>query len=743
MKLLTLSLGLLTAISWSTRAFADPGGDLETLLSEPVISTASKTAERSREAPGTSSIVTAEEIQRHGLRSLNEVINYASLGMITTNPLHSVEIGARGVLVNGDYGNHVLLLIDGHRVNEPWNGTAYFERGAGVPFEMIDHIEFVLGPGSVLYGSQAMLGVINIVTKRARAYSGVRLIAAGELATADFEGDDLGGAYRFSAGVGREFRLFGKAAELTLQAEYHRQDGPTFRFGPQVWGADSVSELPKTWTPGGEGTGIWGGRATEAYYAEAPAAYARLVVGDLRLTARASSYERSSPYLDSLVAPSGDFNEPRNAERDRFAAIGAQHDIVLSPIASLSSSVSGDLYDYRWRNRSTAAEDCLEGQTRGCERTLRGGAQWGGAEIQATLDWLRTGYLTTLVGADARLRRVTTDFDIVDRVTGAGAGAARASTRTDLSAAAYLQQTARPSTWLALNAGVRADRDPRFGAHFSPRVAGSIYPWRAGTLKLMYAEAFHGPEAYQLEYADPQSQIAAGGLKAETVRSAEASFEQRFRSHRWLFGVFRAWWNDLILANSLSEEAIAEAIARGELAQGTQEASQNQNASRIDNYGLVAAIDGSLLTRRLQYGLNLTSAYSRHRARGDTSRPLTVTPQFFGNARVSYDLSAGLPTLALAAQFSDRRPADRAYDGGHTPPAFAPPHLQLRLAASGRAPALPGLSYRVAVDYSFTREGPYAIGPNAWVYGAESTPAELSPVERARLVLGLQYLFEP
>jgi len=111
-------------------AGAQPISEIEGLLSEQVVSGASKASERSSEAPALVSVVTAEDIRRYGLHSLNEVINYAALGMVTTNPLHSVEIGARGVLLNGDYGNHVLLLIDGHAVNEVWNGTAYYERGA-------------------------------------------------------------------------------------------------------------------------------------------------------------------------------------------------------------------------------------------------------------------------------------------------------------------------------------------------------------------------------------------------------------------------------------------------------------------------------------------------------------------------------------------------------------------------------------------------------------------------------------
>ncbi|HEX2875295.1 MAG TPA: TonB-dependent receptor plug domain-containing protein [Polyangiaceae bacterium] len=212
--------------------------ELEELMAESIVSTPSKEAESASTAPATSSIITAEELRAYGFRSLDEAINYASLGMVTTNVEHAVEIGARGVLLTGDYGNHVLLLIDGVPANEPWNGTAYFERGAGVPFELVDHIEVTLGPGSVMHGGQAMLGVINVVTKRARDYSGLRLIAEGDT-TAPVFGDGAlrlsplaryGTGYRLGLGFGRTFQLAGEPAELTLQLERYKAHGPDWEL---------------------------------------------------------------------------------------------------------------------------------------------------------------------------------------------------------------------------------------------------------------------------------------------------------------------------------------------------------------------------------------------------------------------------------------------------------------------------------------------------------------------------------
>ncbi|HEX3853155.1 MAG TPA: TonB-dependent receptor plug domain-containing protein, partial [Polyangiaceae bacterium] len=122
---------------------------LDALLDEHVVTGASKADELAKVAPATTSVITAEDMNRYGIRSLAEAIDFLGMGLVTQDPLHSVEVGGRGVSLTSDFGNHVLLVVDGHVFNEPWGGTAYFEQGAGIPLEMIDHIELVLGPGSV------------------------------------------------------------------------------------------------------------------------------------------------------------------------------------------------------------------------------------------------------------------------------------------------------------------------------------------------------------------------------------------------------------------------------------------------------------------------------------------------------------------------------------------------------------------------------------------------------------------
>jgi hypothetical protein len=119
-------------------ARADDTSDLESLLDEDVITTASTRAERASAAPATSVTLTAEDLQTYGVRTLAEAINFLGLGLVTSDPLRTPEIGARGVLLSNDDGKHVLLLVNGHAINDPLYGAARFDQGAGVPIGLDD-----------------------------------------------------------------------------------------------------------------------------------------------------------------------------------------------------------------------------------------------------------------------------------------------------------------------------------------------------------------------------------------------------------------------------------------------------------------------------------------------------------------------------------------------------------------------------------------------------------------------------
>jgi len=75
----------------------------------------------------------------------------------------------------GDYNSRILLLIDGHRTNDNIYNQALVGAEGVIDVDLIDRVEIIRGPGSSLYGSNAFLAVVNIVTKRGRDLKGTEV----------------------------------------------------------------------------------------------------------------------------------------------------------------------------------------------------------------------------------------------------------------------------------------------------------------------------------------------------------------------------------------------------------------------------------------------------------------------------------------------------------------------------------------------------------------------------------------
>lgn len=678
---------------------------------------------------GTSTSISSEELERYGIRSLNEAINFLSLGMVATNPLHAVEVGARGVLLTGDRGAHILLLINGHVVNEPLRGAAFFERGAGIPMELIDRIEVTLGPGSVSHGDTAVLGVIHVITKRARDFNGIHLVAETELLT----------SLRGAAGAGIEWSAFGWPGELLLEVDYYVQSGPSFDFGPQTYGLDAVTGQPKRFSPDGPSTGVWGGEATESYSTRVPSIYAQLRFGPIELNAHASAYRRSTPYLHPISGVTGDFNEPNNHEIDQIVGLDLRYRRAVTEALGLRARLYLDFYDASRNNTSSAAEDCPEGQPNGCRRLLVGASKWGGLEAGGLYDWTGNRAIVTRFGLDGRYRGMESELNITDRATGVGPPSFGEIEEGSGLFALYLEQEAHLASWLKLDGGVRFDIFSGYGPHFSPRAMAALFPWRGAALRGVYTEISRPPSPFERLHADPTSRIASPDLMPETARSIEASFEQKFGRQRVFVNVFRSFYNDMILLSRVTGEELEAARAAGMLAPGASLGTVHRyrNISSIDAYGVSAAYEGSALGGSLRYGAQATGSYSR-RATESGPLPLTVAPQLFGNARITYDFGGSLPAVALAASVLGARPADRAFDAGFSPSPHVSPLIDLRATVSGSLPWVKGLSYRLSAHVAIGEGGPYVIGPVQSATEAEPS-AELSPIDRFRTAIGIRY----
>ncbi|MBA3912934.1 MAG: TonB-dependent receptor [Acidobacteriales bacterium] len=137
-------------------------------LTHVKVYSASRHLEDSREAPAAVTVVSADEITRYGWRTLADVLR-SLRGFYTAYDRDYTYLGVRGFLRSGDYNSRILLLINGHRLNDNVYDSAQIGTEFPLDLDLIDHIEIVRGPSSSLFGTNAVFGVINVITRRPTA----------------------------------------------------------------------------------------------------------------------------------------------------------------------------------------------------------------------------------------------------------------------------------------------------------------------------------------------------------------------------------------------------------------------------------------------------------------------------------------------------------------------------------------------------------------------------------------------
>ena len=180
---------------------------------------ASKHEQKVTEAPSAVSIVTADDIKQQGYRTLADVLRSVRGFYVTSDRWYNA-IGMRGMNISGDFGGRLLITVDGHRLNDPIYDTAASGMDFLLDVDLIERVEVIRGPGSSLYGNNAFLGVINVITRKGRDVNGVEL--SGSAATFDtYTG-------RFTYG-----NQFTNGVELMLSGTFYDSAGDRQLYYPE------------------------------------------------------------------------------------------------------------------------------------------------------------------------------------------------------------------------------------------------------------------------------------------------------------------------------------------------------------------------------------------------------------------------------------------------------------------------------------------------------------------------------
>ncbi|MDX3929994.1 MAG: TonB-dependent receptor [Shinella sp.] len=161
-QLWRVSVLLFASVSAPTIAHAQ-SADLESTPLDPIVITATSGERFLKDTPASVTVVTGEELRERPVRDLASAIEGTPGVQLT-----GIGLGRRGISIRGMQTDHSLVLVDGMRISNSASAVAHSDYELGwVPAEAIERIEVVRGPMSSLYGSEALGGVVNIITRQA------------------------------------------------------------------------------------------------------------------------------------------------------------------------------------------------------------------------------------------------------------------------------------------------------------------------------------------------------------------------------------------------------------------------------------------------------------------------------------------------------------------------------------------------------------------------------------------------
>jgi iron complex outermembrane receptor protein len=448
--------------------------DLEQLMKIEFVVAGSKRPQQSRDVASFVSVVTAAEIREHGYRTLADVLRTLP-GFYVSNDRNYSYVGVRGFSRPGDWNSRILLLLNGLRTNDNVYDLAYIGEEFSVDVDLIERVEVIRGPGSALYGSNALFAVINVVTKSGSSMAG------GELSTsaASF------GTYSGRASYGR---AFANDLDLLVSATYSDGKGRNL-FYPEF-------NAPLT------NNGVANGDDHEGFD--------KILVtaskGDFSFQANTLSREKGVPTGQYGTI----FGDKRTRTTDQLSLTSLSFNRALSNGATISTRLHAGRYwylgEYPYTDLPANRDEVL--------------GEWWGIDVDAARKIGSRQFLTFGAEYQDNFKQIQKNFDPEPYVL-----------YTDVSGRSarwgvFAQDEIKLAEPVMLYAGVRLDHYEGFGYATSPRLALIYTPSPSTTFKVLAGRAFRAPNEFELHFealgykANPQ-------LEPEHIETLEL-IAQRF-----------------------------------------------------------------------------------------------------------------------------------------------------------------------------------------------------------------------
>ncbi len=451
----------------------------------PEVYSASKFEQKATEAPASTTVITSDEIKRYGYRTLADILASVQ-GFYVSYDRDYDFLGTRGVNL-GDFNSRILLLVNGHRINNDLNDGAYVDTAFILDVDLIDRVEIIRGPSSVLYGNNAFFGVVNVITRQGKQIDGVE--ASGMYGSYD--------AYSGRVTIGDQFT---NGLQFLLSGMIYNNDGPENLYYPQFDTPSQNNGIAHNLD--GDGFGSFFGSVNYKDF-----------------TVEGGFINRDKENPTAQYATTFDDSRLRTVDVRSYATLEYAHQ--FSDTLDVSANIYYDRSDYQIgypepSGLPAPGADFYQEQETG---------EWAGGEAQVNKKLWNRNLLT--VGAEYR-----NDFRQNDRLFEPSTGTVFSDVHDRRqNYGVFVQDNFTVLTNLHVNAGVRYDqsydRQDSFNPSWSPRAALIYDPFRQSTFKFIYGTAFRDPSFYEL------SELATLSVKPrpENITSYELVYEQGIGRH--------------------------------------------------------------------------------------------------------------------------------------------------------------------------------------------------------------------
>lgn len=542
------AIGLMIVASLSAlcshASAADTGIDssiLDLLIQEQRITAASRHEQSLTDAPAHATVITREEIEWFGYESIADILR-DQVGFAVYDDLNYHKLGVRGFAPFGDFGSRILLLVDGHPIVEPVMSMAYFERNQPGSIHSIERIEIVRGPGSALYGTNAVLAVINIVTRKPTCSPPTSLSLFWTQA----------GGGEIACGVSK---VSEKGHSLRLNLTYSDIDGFDYYFEeydnpPESDGRAIDMDREKTWNIDG-----------------------LITKGNFSLRGLLSYRKKQVPTASYECL----FADPRLETFDKVGFIEASLDHEFNDRIRILSKISFDYFRYKgvwpWDDDQGTIyvfEDPHETKILTAETNLFASSiprhyVIFGAVLRSILSSRFSAYdISPEYYQYFETEKSKNDFDVF--------------IQDELS---LLDQR------LSAIGGVRYHHCKLFGNVLSPRL-GIILSTKIGKTKMLYGRSFRNPSLYETYYQDVEGEcddgetLANPNLQSETADTYELVHHCRLSSVDATVAIYQYKIKDLIEQFDIGNRCL-----------------QYLNGNQVTSRGIEAALSGKLANKMI------------------------------------------------------------------------------------------------------------------------------------------------